>query len=47
MIATSDINSFKTILSTVSIEQGGVKIPSAAMQALGIEIGDTVRYLVV
>jgi arginine N-succinyltransferase len=47
MIATSDINDFQMLLSTISIEKGGVKVPRAAIKGLGLELGDTVRYLIV
>jgi len=46
MIATSDINSFGTLISTVSVEKGGVKIPREAMKALNVKLGDRVRYLI-
>ncbi len=45
MISTSDINSFATTLSTISIEKGGVRIPRDTMKALNLELGDKVRYL--
>jgi len=47
MISTTDINSFKTAVSTIAIEKGGVKIPRDTIQALNLEIGDQVRYLLV
>lgn len=47
MICNSDINSFTTISTTVSFEKGGVRIPRAVMHALNIELGDSIRYLVI
>lgn len=46
MIATSDVGSFQTLISTISVEKGGVKIPRATMKALNLELGDRVRYLI-
>ncbi len=46
MIATSDINSFKTVVSTISVEKGGVRIPRDTIKALNLELGDRVRYLI-
>jgi arginine N-succinyltransferase len=46
MIATSDVGDFKSLISTVSVEMGGVKMPRATMKALNLELGDTVRYLI-
>lgn len=45
MVATSDINSYKTVLSTISVEKGGVKMPRQTIKELNIELGDKVRYL--
>lgn len=47
MIANSDINCFQAVLATISIEKGGVKVPRDVIKALKLELGDTVRYLVV
>jgi len=46
MIATSDINSFKTVISTISVEKGGVRIPRNTIKALNLQLGDRVRYLI-
>ena len=46
MIASSDVNNFKTMLSTVSVEKGGVRIPLQTMKALNLELGDKDRYLI-
>lgn len=47
MLATSDIDSFQTCLSTISVEKGGVRLPRATIKALNLELGDFVRYLLV
>ena len=46
MIATSEAGSFQALMSTISVEKGGVKIPRATMKALNLELGDRVRYLI-
>jgi arginine N-succinyltransferase len=46
MIATSEVDSFQALISTISVEKGGVKIPRATMKALNLELGDRVRYLI-
>lgn len=46
MIATSDINGYKALISTISVEKGGVKMPRQTIKALNIELGDRVRYLI-
>lgn len=46
MIATSNVDDFRTLISTISVEKGGVKIPRATMKALNLELGDRVRYLI-
>lgn len=46
MIATNDIHSFRTLISTISVEKGGVKIPRHAIKSLNLELGDRVRYLI-
>ena len=45
MIASSKIDSFKCCLSTISVEKGGVRMPRAVMKELNLEMGDSVRYL--
>lgn len=47
MVANSDIDSFITGLSTISVEKGGVKLPRQTIKMLGLELGDSVRYLLV
>lgn len=47
MIATSNINDFKTLVSTISVEKGGVKMPRETIKELNLELGDKVRYLIV
>lgn len=47
MVSTNDINSFKTCLSTISVEKGGVRLPRRVIKELGLELGDSVRYLLV
>jgi len=45
-VATSDIESFKCCMSTISVEKGGVRLPRSVLKALDLELGDSVRYLV-
>lgn len=45
MLVTSDIESFKSCTTTVSVEKGGVRLPRTTLKALNIELGDRVRYL--
>ena len=47
MVANSDIDSFQTCLSTISVERGGVRLPRDVIKALGLNLGDPVRYLLV
>jgi len=47
MIASSEINSFAAMSTTISVEKGGVRIPRAILKELNLELGDTVRYLLV
>jgi len=47
MISNTNINRFKTALSTIAVEKGGIKMPRETIQALGLELGDQVRYLIV
>lgn len=47
MLSTDDVTSFKTLYSTVSAEKGGVRIPRETLKALGLELGDSIRYLLV
>lgn len=46
MIATSEIDTFQTCLSTLSVEKGGVRLPRDTLKSMNIELGDNVRYLV-
>ncbi|RBP51592.1 arginine N-succinyltransferase [Arenicella xantha] len=46
VIATSDIASFTTAISRISVEKGGVRLPRATLKGLGIELGDSIRYLI-
>lgn len=45
MVATGVIESFATTLSTISVEDNGVRLPQNTIEALKLEIGDTIRYL--
>ncbi|MFT5572662.1 MAG: arginine N-succinyltransferase [Cryomorphaceae bacterium] len=47
MIANGDIDAFKTCLSTISVEKGGVRLPREVIKELALELGDTVRFLLV
>jgi arginine N-succinyltransferase len=47
MVSNSDVNSFKTVYCKVSIEKGGVRIPRATLKALELNLGDSIRYLLV
>ena len=47
IVATTDIANFKTLLSTVSVEKGGVKMPREVIKNLNLELGDKVRYIVI
>jgi arginine N-succinyltransferase len=47
MIANGDIDAFKTCLSTVSVEKGGVRLPREVIKELALELGDSVRFLLV
>ena len=47
MLANGDINAFKAVVSVVSITKSGVCIPSDTLHALGLNIGDSIRYLLV
>jgi len=47
MLVTSDITSFKACITTISVEKGGVRLPRATLQALDIEFGDAVRYMLI
>lgn len=47
MLSTSEVNSFKTVYSKVSVEKGGVRIPRDVLKALDLKLGDSVRYLLV
>ncbi len=46
-IATGEIDSFKCCETSISIEKGGVRLPRSIMKTLGLELGDTIRYLVI
>lgn len=45
LIASSDIHSFKACATRISVEKGGVRLPRATIKAMGLELGDSVRYL--
>ena len=45
-VATSNIESFKCCMSTISVEKGGVRLPRSVLKALDLELGDSVRYLI-
>ncbi len=45
VIANSDIRNFSACVAMVSVEEGGIRLPSSTLQALNIEVGDSVRYL--
>jgi len=47
MIATSNIDTFQTCLSKVSVEKGGVRLPRDTLKGLSLELGDSIRYLMV
>ncbi len=47
MLVSSDITSFRACMTSISVEMGGVKLPRATLKSLGIELGDSVRYLLV
>jgi len=47
MIASNEIESFRTCLSTISVEKGGVRLPRHILKNMNIELGDTVRHLLV
>lgn len=44
-VANSDINDFRCCATTVAAEKGGVRVPRHVLQALGIELGASVRYV--
>jgi len=44
IIASSDINSFVTCFSTISVEKGGVRLPRDISKTLNLSLGDSVRY---
>lgn len=45
MIVTNKIDSFRVCQAAISIEESGVKLSQATLKALGIEVGDSIRYL--
>jgi arginine N-succinyltransferase len=47
MLSNSDVTSFKTVYSGISVEKGGVRIPRATLKALELNLGDSIRYLLV
>lgn len=47
IICSSDIDAYLTLKSTMSIEKGGVRVPRSVLKALEIELGDSIRYLVI
>jgi len=47
MIASSDIQTFQTTLSTISVEIGGVRLPRATLKGLDLKRWDSIRYLMV
>lgn len=45
MIATQHIENFKTCISNIAVEKGGVYLPRDVIKGMELEIGDSVRYL--
>ena len=45
-VVTNQIESFRCCSTTISIEKGGVRLPRSTIKALDLELGDSVRYLV-
>lgn len=47
ILTNTDASEFKTLYGTVAIEKGGIRISRDSLKALNLDLGDSIRYLLV